>query len=93
MTQSAIKGGPFPAELLWEQARCGPGQCSGATGVLSWPFASPHDREAGIGVLAAPSGGADERQVVSLQISGTPGDGPPGEDFVEDLGRHGRGPL
>jgi hypothetical protein len=39
-------------------------------------------------MLAAPSGGLDERQVVALQIRRTPGDGPAGENLIQHLGRH-----
>src|SRR5215213_2396285 len=50
-----------------------------------WP--SAQDREAGIGMLTAASGGPNERQVVALQISRPPGDGPTGQHLVQDLGR------
>ena len=43
-------------------------------------------------MLTAASSGPNERQVVALQISRPPGDGPTGEHFVQDLGRHRGGP-
>jgi hypothetical protein len=38
-------------------------------------------------MLTAASRGPNERQVVALQISRPPGDGPTGEHFVQDLGQ------